>query len=58
MEVEITSERGEEGLDGVEDEGGSEDELVGAVRGGGDAFLQNGPGEAAKYRVRREKFSA
>lgn len=44
MEVKIAGDGGEEGLDGVEDEGGAEDELVGAVGGSGDALLEDGPG--------------
>jgi len=43
VEVEIACDGGEEGLHGVEDEGGTEDEFVGTVGGGGDALLEDGP---------------
>lgn len=41
--VDVAGEGGEEGLDGVEDEGGAEDDFVGAIGGGGDALLEEGP---------------
>lgn len=42
-EVDVAGEGGEKGLDGVEDEGGAEDDFVGAIGGGGDALLEEGP---------------
>lgn len=47
-EVNVPYERGTEGLHGVEHERSAEDLLVGAVGGGGDAFLQERPGQAAQ----------
>lgn len=42
-EVDVAGEGGEEGLDRVEDEGSAEDDFVGAIGGGGDALLEEGP---------------